>query len=30
MDELLRVIVPFKREIYGKVIAAFSDLASAS
>jgi putative (di)nucleoside polyphosphate hydrolase len=26
-DELLRVIVPFKRRIYGDVIAAFRDLA---
>ena len=25
-DALLRLIVPFKREIYGKVIAAFKDL----
>jgi len=26
-DELLSLIVPFKRDIYGKVIAAFRDLA---
>jgi len=26
-EELLKVIAPFKREIYGKVIAAFSSLA---
>jgi putative (di)nucleoside polyphosphate hydrolase len=28
-DELLRLIVPFKREIYAKVVAAFSDLANS-
>jgi putative (di)nucleoside polyphosphate hydrolase len=28
-DELLELIVPFKRDIYAKVIAAFSDLAGA-
>ena len=27
IDELLRVIVPFKRDTYAKVIAAFRDLA---
>jgi putative (di)nucleoside polyphosphate hydrolase len=27
VDDLLGLIVPFKREIYAKVIAAFSDLA---
>jgi putative (di)nucleoside polyphosphate hydrolase len=27
VDELLQIIVPFKREIYAKVIAAFSDIA---
>lgn len=27
IDDLLRLIVPFKRETYAKVIAAFSDLA---
>jgi putative (di)nucleoside polyphosphate hydrolase len=27
IDDLLGLIVPFKREIYAKVIAAFSDLA---
>ena len=26
MDELLGLIVPFKREIYKKVVAAFADL----
>ena len=27
IDELLRLIVPFKREIYAKVVTAFHDLA---
>ena len=27
MDELLDLIVPFKREVYGRVVAAFRDLA---
>jgi len=28
-DELLRLIVPFKRETYAKVVTAFSDLANS-
>ena len=27
LDDLMRLIVPFKREIYSKVVASFSDLA---
>lgn len=30
VDELLRLIVPFKRDIYAKVIEAFGDLAQPS